>query len=178
MLGTGDSGGITVAAEPELLKNMYGAYIQDDWTVKPGLTVNLGLRYDFQPSADDKFNRAPWLNLSATNPIQAMVSGISPLASRYTQIVHIRVYNPPHDNFYPRVGFAYTPLKKLVVRGGFGIFDTQSIEIDVFRGWPLSGYSPFTPFVGSLPGQYTPVNTLSNPFPGGLLQQRTTQREG
>jgi hypothetical protein len=170
MLGTGDSGGITVAAEPDLFKNMYGAYIQDDWTVKPGLTVNLGLRYDFQPSADDKFNRAPWLNLSATNPIQAMVSGIStPGELVYPNSSHPGLYNPPHDNFYPRVGFAYTPLKKLVVRGGFGIFDTQSIEIDVFRGWPLSGYSPFTPFVGSLPGQYTPVNTLSNPFPGGLL---------
>ena len=78
------------------------------------------------------------------------------------------VYNTNYTNFAPRVGLAYSPIKKLVVRAGYGIFYTPAMEFGDYQGLSLNGFSQTTPYVGTLDG-VTPQNLLSNPFPTGLL---------
>ena len=66
----------------------YGFYAQDQWRVTPKLTVNYGLRYDFE-------------------------SGLS------------KQINPHYNGFQPRIGFAWSPDTKTVIRAGFGLFDDR-----------------------------------------------------
>jgi len=74
----------------------YGAYVQDDWTIKPRLTLNLGLRYDLEPNVGN-----PGLEQQQVEP-----------GARATE----------KTNFGPRVGFTYDARgdAKTIVRGGVG----------------------------------------------------------
>ncbi|MFN2579127.1 MAG: TonB-dependent receptor domain-containing protein [Pyrinomonadaceae bacterium] len=95
--GAGTSGGTT---KPNLAD--YGFFAQDDWRVNPKLTLNLGLRYDYQKLA------AP----TVSNPSAALAAvGLS-------TTTRVRDAN----NFAPRFGFSYAVDGKTVVRGGYGIF--------------------------------------------------------
>ncbi len=95
--GTGTLGGTT---KPNL--NDYGFFAQDDWRVNPKLTLNLGLRYDYQKLA------APTVN----NPSAALAA----VGLNTTTAVH------DANNFAPRFGFSYAIDEKTVIRGGYGIF--------------------------------------------------------
>jgi outer membrane receptor protein involved in Fe transport len=82
--------------------NDYGFFGQDDWRVNPKLTLNLGLRYDYQKLA------APTVN----NPSAALAAA----GLITTTGVH------DANNFAPRFGFSYALDEKTVIRGGYGIF--------------------------------------------------------
>jgi outer membrane receptor protein involved in Fe transport len=95
--GTGTSGGTT---NPNL--SDYGFFVQDDWRVNPKLTVNLGLRYDYQKLAPP----------TVFNPSAALAAAGLDTTTR----VH------DTNNFAPRFGLSYAIDEKTVIRGGYGIF--------------------------------------------------------
>jgi len=82
----------------DLATNDYGFFLQDDWKLRPNLTLNLGIRYDYESIP------APY-SFAATAP---------------------ETLNQPSDknNISPRLGFAWDPFGegKTVVRGGFGFY--------------------------------------------------------
>ena len=84
--------------------NEFGFFLQDDWRISTGLTVNLGVRYDIQKlKAPPVFNPDPRLAAAGIDT--------SRLANDY-------------NNVAPRFGFAWKPLAsdRLVARGGYGLF--------------------------------------------------------
>jgi hypothetical protein len=168
LMGTGNTGGITDNARAAFEKNFEGWYFQDDWKATRKLTLNLGVRYDFQTAPTDRFNRLSWFNFGATNPISSAIGKSVPGELVYTTPQNRGVYNPQYTNIAPRVGFAYSPVSKLVMRGGFGMFYIPAMEFGDYQGLTLNGFSETTPYVGTVDG-ITPVNLLSNPFPTGLL---------
>jgi hypothetical protein len=171
LLGTGDSGGgITTTAASAFMKKMYGWYFQDDWKATRKLTVNLGLRYDFQTAPTERYDRITRFEFSQPNPIAQAVGLTLPGQLVYTGGGTSRgVYKPQYTNFAPRVGLAYQLTNKLVARAGFGMFYIPAIEMSDYQGLPLYGYTQTTPWVATLDG-ITPVNLLSDPFPNGLIQ--------
>lgn len=87
---------------------------QDDIKVRPNLTFNVGLRYEYFAPLNEKFNRQSNLILG---------SGPDPLVTA-TLKVGGPLYQADKNNFAPRLGFAWTPSKfltKTVIRGGFGV---------------------------------------------------------
>ena len=85
---------------------VYSGFVQDDWRIKPTLTLNLGLRYDLTTVLHDRDNI-----LASFNPQVGLVQ-------EGVQVP--RIYNPDHNNFSPRVGFAWDVRGngKTVVRAG------------------------------------------------------------
>jgi hypothetical protein len=79
-------------------------------------------------------------------------------------------YSLTKINFGPRVGFAFQADPKTVFRGGFGL-----MYRNVNPGPAQYGFSATTPYVGSLDGNKTPINNLSNPFPTVLQPQGASQ---
>ncbi len=99
----------------------FAAFLQDDWRVKPRLTLNLGVRWEYDGVVHDQNNQ-----LANFDPIRGLVqvgSGIS------------TPYNPDYRDFSPRVGFAYDLFGggKTVLRGGGSIIYEQ-MSYDVLEG--------------------------------------------
>jgi hypothetical protein len=92
----------------------YGLFAQDDWRVTKHLTINYGLRYEFNSVIKDAHNLLGNFDPnSPTGLIQAGMNGVS------------GPYNPDHKNFAPRFGFAWDVTGKgnTVLRGGAGLVD-------------------------------------------------------
>lgn len=126
--GPGTSGPET---HPDMTE--YAAFVQDEWQVRPTLTVNAGLRYDFQKIAQP----------SVRNPdAQLAAAGID------TSVVP-----EDHNNIAPRVGFAWTPstANRTVVRGGYGIFYGRTPAIMIGTAHSNNGINVQTlTFTGNL----------------------------
>lgn len=109
----------------------YAGYFQDDWTVIPGLTLNLGVRWEYDSPMQDANGRFNGFDATAINP----VSG-TPGVVKFSGVNGYRntLWDPDYNNFGPRAGFAWHPkrLKSTVFRGGYGIFFAHPFD----RGVP------------------------------------------
>ncbi len=85
-------------------------YFQDDWKVTSKLTLNLGLRYDWEGNP--------------TEVNHVMTTLINAPFGKYVPVTHAFASNPSTKNFDPRIGLAYDPFAdhKTSIRAGFGIF--------------------------------------------------------
>jgi hypothetical protein len=104
------TGGVANTAR-YLWDHYYGAFFQDDWKATPNLTVNAGLRWEyFEPL----YSHGQDINYPVLGPAGDELAGAA-------LVPHHHLWNSQHDNFSPRLGFAYTPDQRTVVRGGFGM---------------------------------------------------------
>ncbi len=92
--------------------SIYALFVQDDWKIRPNLTLNLGVRWEyFTPLTD------------AHNQVSNYVYGPDGITDGKV-VAGKSLYNGDYNNFGPRIGFAWSPNRfdhKLVVRGGFGV---------------------------------------------------------
>ncbi len=147
----------------------YGAYVEDNWTALPKLTVNLGLRYDLDIPRTERYNRMETFNPSVASPL-AQETGLTGLTGGVifngVNGVSRRQFQPQWANFGPRLGLAYEVDKNTVVHGAYGIYYGPSLRsAGVTIG--NEGFSSVTSYTGS-PNGLTPSVYLSNPFPNGL----------
>ena len=183
LLGLPSSGSVANPASYDEASSTYGFYLQDDWRVSSRLSLNLGLRYEVDTAlyeADNKSVRG--FDADAAQPIEAAARAA--LNSAATGIpldqFHIRggltfagvngepsgLYETPKNNWMPRAGATYKLDDRTVVRGGYGMFYGF---LGQRRGDVITtGFSSNTNMLVSLDNGLTFVETLSNPFQGGL----------
>ena len=87
------------------------SYVQDDIRVNNTLTLNAGLRYEYATPMWEASN-----DLTNFDPVTKTM-----IAAKDGSIYDRTLVNPDRNNFGPRLGFAYTPMSKTVVRAGWGI---------------------------------------------------------
>ncbi|MBI5280674.1 MAG: TonB-dependent receptor [Candidatus Solibacter usitatus] len=126
LLGTADSAHLSVAPYAARQNQWWQSYyFQDDWKLRPNLTLNLGMRYEYFSSPNQ---RGPSSNFD----LNGAVPGFT--VSRQTYLgftgiadstgVPANLVTADKNNFGPRVGFAYSPklISDFVIRGGYGIY--------------------------------------------------------
>jgi hypothetical protein len=94
--------------------NINSFYAQDDWRITPKLTMNIGVRYANESPWHTKYGQWAQFNPSVADPI---------IAGDMGAITHPGgAMNNRHNlNFEPRIGIAWHPLDKLVIRSGFAL---------------------------------------------------------
>lgn len=167
MLGVPTSGNFTVGPSLALVQPSRNFYLQDDWRLRRNLTLNLGLRFEYQTPFRERYNQLAYFDPSATEPLTGQ-KGVLTMTSPSR-----RYPSNPNYNWAPRIGLAWTFLPATVFRAGYGIFfapgsggvgsspgdlgSGSSVSTGVFFGQPPA--APNTPVAGA---------SLSNPFVTGL----------
>lgn len=118
----------------------FNVYIQDDWKVRPTLTLNVGFRYEPRTNPTDSTNQLYQL-LPVPYPAPANLPPAlgSSVPSGLTPMTNFFLKNDSLHTFDPRIGLAWDPFKdhKTSVRAGFGIFHS----IVTFRDYRNSAFS-------------------------------------
>ncbi|HEU5233690.1 MAG TPA: TonB-dependent receptor [Terriglobales bacterium] len=196
MLGLPTGGSYDLNTRGTYNEYYYGIFVQDDWRIRPNLTLNLGVRYDRDNPYSEKLGRTVnGFNTVDANPIAAAAIAAynkKPIpqipAGSFAVPGGLTFASPSNGALWdnvshmvsPRIGFAWTPDNlngKVVIRGGFGMF-VQPIALSSLGPngkWSSSpiltqeGFSQSTPLL--VPSDLSsPTVTLSDPFPSGFLQ--------
>jgi trimeric autotransporter adhesin len=106
--------------------NYWDLYLQDEWKMRSNLTLNLGVRYEYVSPLEEENNRIANLDLSPAvlNPAlgtPAVARVLPGQTGPYSGGFPPTLVRPDRNNFAPRVGFAWKPFSKTIVRGGYGI---------------------------------------------------------
>ncbi|HEX8288911.1 MAG TPA: carboxypeptidase-like regulatory domain-containing protein [Pyrinomonadaceae bacterium] len=170
---------------PITVYHHYGAaFVQDDWKIFRNLTLNLGLRWDFETGTASPQRLVTSFDFEAPSPIQSAVQtrlATFTLDPAVAALNNSNIRNltgvldfpegsqqeTDYKRFAPRIGFAYSLNSKTTLRGGFGMF---------YLPISLEGASALgTSFIDSqlqsvlTTSQVTSSTVfLSNPFPNGV----------
>ncbi|HZY62225.1 MAG TPA: carboxypeptidase regulatory-like domain-containing protein [Edaphobacter sp.] len=144
-------------------------FAQDDFKIRPNLTLNLGIRYEYDQPIYEVNNKQANLDLATGQILYAGQNGNSRA-----------LYDPTYTNFMPRIGFAYQWTPRFVVRGGYGItnylegtganlrltqnppFHNDFDSIATAPSGSGASYSPGSPLLASngFPTEIVPVTTF------------------
>ena len=146
-------------------QNVTGFYIQDDVTVRPGLTVNLGVRYEFITVPKEVNGKIATVRDLRPEHFYSMRSDQTDVGDPY-------FLNPSLKNFAPRVGFAWTPFQsgKTAIRGGAGLFHDQLLP----SYYQTSGarIPPYFTVAEMFQASIVPIVPIGIDFPNAFFSQR------
>jgi len=142
------------------LKYYYtGFYFQDEIRLLPSLTLNAGLRYEYQTPYYERFG-----DLAIFDPVNARFLKLDEDIER--------LHDPDRNNFAPRLGIAWTVTPKTVIRTGAGVFYGQP------RGSEFSSFQLSPPFVvdSTLTSNPNVPDLIGRLFPQTQVRDRATGR--
>jgi hypothetical protein len=165
LVGYASGGSIDTAVAYSVSNMQYGVFFQDDYRVSRKLTLNLGLRWEYQVPVTERYNRTV-RGFAYGTPSPLQVPGLKLTGGLlYAGVNGLPrgIYDPDRRNWGPRIGLAYSASSKTVLRAGYGL----SFIPRVGQAYPI-GYSNTTSMVTTQDG-INPKDLLSNPFPTGQL---------
>lgn len=166
----------------------YAAFVEDTYRPNKSLTITAGLRWDIFGGRTERHNRLEYFNPTATNS----VNGVSYTGAEvYVSSGNRSPFEANLTNFGPRLGLSWQPVNHLVVRGGAGFYYGPSAQMVGGAALTSDGYNTSTTWnatawnqdpntiaydcanAGACDGQGNTVmvNSLSNPFPNGVVPQ-------
>lgn len=194
LLGLPSGGNVPTNASAFYSQHYLAGFFQDDWRLTTNLTLNLGLRWDLEKPVTERFNRltdrydpnvlnpispsaqAAYTRILASSQSNSGVQLLSQLlpgsafkvpgAQLFAGVdgVPRTPVNTDYHEWQPRAGFAYRLAPNSVIRGGFGRFTQAS-----FVTGGQNGFSRTTSLITTQDNNFTPYDTLSNPFRSGVL---------
>ena len=172
----------------------YAAFVEDTFHLSQNLTITAGLRWDIFSGRNERFNRMEYFNPNVSNTF----NGVSYTGAEiYVNGGNRSPYATNFHDFGPRLGFAWQPIQRLVVRGGAGFYFGPSTHNVASAGINSDGFSSSTTWNATClnadgntvfngasgcpspaAGNYAPDFSLSNPFPNGVVPVFTSAPAG
>ena len=176
LLGFPARGEYPIATPNRFFTNYVGGYVQDDFRLRSNVSVNLGVRYEFEQGLREA-NNAFTVGFDRERSFPVQVPGLNLRGGlMYAGVDGYPTSqgHPSHLNFGPRGGIAWSLDARTVVRGGYGLFWAPSQIPQALGQAALGtrGFTAATSYVASDDGGFTPCATcsLTNPFPRGFEQ--------
>lgn len=180
LLGQPTGGGIDINASRANQTLFQGVFFQDDWRVTRKLTLNLGLRYEYEGATTERYNRnTRGFDPNVPSPIAVVAEAAyaaQPDPALPAANFHVNggllfasssnrgFWNADPKNVEPRIGFAYQLTNRIVLRGGWALFAVPFVT----SGLNQTGFSQSTGIVPSLDNGLTFQANLANPWPNGV----------
>ncbi|HEU0140944.1 MAG TPA: TonB-dependent receptor [Bryobacteraceae bacterium] len=169
LLGYPSSGSVDMNIDPYFKNHYFALFVHDDFKIHPRVTLNLGLRWDYEQPPAERYNRMlRGFAFDQPSPIANQVTGLDlrgGLLYAGSDGDARRAFNSDKNNIQPRVGIAVQLTPKTVLRGGYGLY-----YLGASGGQPTTGFSQTTPLVSSADAGNTPRVSLVNAFPDGLIR--------
>ncbi|MFZ0933659.1 MAG: TonB-dependent receptor [Bryobacteraceae bacterium] len=176
LLGVPDTSSIAFGnADKYFRDSVYDAYVADDWRVSAGLSLNLGLRWEYGAPVTEKYGRLVNLDMGPDFSAEEPVLAYAPVGSLTGEHYPDSLLRPDRHAFQPRVALAWHPMlgSSIVVRAGYGIYYNtsfyQPLALQMAQQYPLStsltvantAASPLTLADGFIPSPTTTQNTFA-----------------
>jgi hypothetical protein len=168
LLGQVDTATATAPFPLLTRKNYTGVFAQDDWTPIPDLTINLGLRFEWQSSPTEAKNHQSIVSLTTPNPGAGNIPGALVFAGALpTGIGSTHLFPTDYSAIGPRIGLSYQLGRNTTVRAGYGVYYSEILpDISIVN----SGFSAVGKFSNTT-GSVYPVFTLASGVPNYLASQ-------
>jgi hypothetical protein len=200
LTGIQNSSALTINSDFAVRSNYMAGWVMDDWKARPNLTINMGLRYEYEgPNSERNQKANTYFDFGATNPVapavQAAYAPIAaanpslPSASSFAVNGGLRFlgeqgltrkdYRAQTLNLLPRIGLSWQFEPHSVFRAGYGIFYDSLTTFYLSGGnsgststflLPQQGFTSTTTQNSSADTGLTFAAPLSNPFPSGIAQ--------
>jgi len=186
LLGLPTAGNVDRNDSQAVESTYWALYFHDNFRLSQKLTVDIGLRWEYEGPVTERFNRAVGgFDPNAAQPIEAAAKAaysrnpdvVLP-ASQFNVrggLLFAGVNGQPRlfwqrsfKQFAPRIGFAYRASHQTVIRAGFGLFPI-SVGNPGRNNAIQSGFNQSTDLIPTQNNGQTFTATLANPFPNGVL---------
>ena len=173
LLGFPTTGSLVIPAQLAITTDYQAGYLQDDFRVSPKLTLNMGIRYEYEPGVHERNNH---YGVGFDRNATYNAFGSSVQAKGGVEFAGQNGYptstGATANKYSPRAGFAYALDDHTVIKGGAGVFYIPIVYSN------SSALAPGYVLTNSIPTQTgIPTVSLSNPFPN-LQTQATGNANG
>ena len=184
LLGFPTGGYVNVNDSAAEQSRFQALFVQDDWRISRNLTLNLGVRWEYDSPITERYNRSLRdFDFAVASPVSDVVKANyakNPLpevpVAQFSTMGGLTfagvngqprvLWNADRNNFMPRIGLAWSLGRTTVIRSGYGFFFTQGGADR--EGTNLGGFNQPTNIVPSNDNGLTFRATLANPFPDGI----------
>lgn len=131
-------------ADKYFRQSVYDLYSTDDWRVRPDLTINAGVRWEYGAPMTELFGRIVNLDIASGFSSVTPVLGSSPTGALTGEAYPVSLIRPDKLGIEPRIGISWRPIpgSSVVVRAGYGVYDDtsvyQSTALQMAQQVPLS----------------------------------------
>lgn len=188
LLGYPDYSVLSQVTNPNMdgLGYSYAGFAQDDWKITPKLTLNFGFRYELHPPLKEiHYDTAAfdpnYVNgstngavvvpnaqaLTYTEPTFAQSIAPTQILTAAQDHLPDKLRYTAYDDIGPRIGFAWRPFNKTVIRGGWGRFIESPLGFSLVSGWSV--HASFVPYYNNdYDANGVPLLSFPKPFPTDL----------
>jgi len=165
LLGLADSASVQTPQDAQLRKMSWGLFVQDSWKVNRKLTLDYGVRWDYQSALREIHNRMSVFDPNTPNPSAGGLPGAMKYNGYGPGRCNCSLTSAYPDAIGPRLGVAYQVTGKTVIRAGWGLTYGTTAGYNFITNTSIVGFSDFNALTFVAPAYGSPAAVFSQGLP-------------